>query len=111
MLSLLLGDRTAGREYDRDALAELVLSEHVFGEKTVFTDIRRMLSGHRLTWRDNRLQTTEYWSVSGYESGPAPATPRDAAAFPAPLHGVGAGEVAETSELGGEGHHDVARGT
>lgn len=52
------------RRLDDGALEELLLFRHVAGERSAFAGITRLLPGHALTWRDGRIETTRWWSLS-----------------------------------------------
>lgn len=61
--SLLCYRDDIGREYNRDAIAELVVFERVLGEKTLFTDIRRLVPASHAIWNAEGLRIEKYWHV------------------------------------------------
>jgi asparagine synthase (glutamine-hydrolysing) len=61
--SLLLCRDSIGREYNRDAIAELMLFERVWGAKTLFKDIQRLTAGTHASWNGDRLLKTQYWTL------------------------------------------------
>lgn len=62
--SLLLYRDDIGRQYDRLAMAELCVFERVIGEKTLFTDIRRLPPACHAIWNGGSLTRMCYTSVS-----------------------------------------------
>jgi asparagine synthase (glutamine-hydrolysing) len=65
--SLLCYRDHIGRQYDRDAIAELVVFERVLGEKTLFTDIRRLVPASHAIWNAEGLRIEKYWHISSAE--------------------------------------------
>ncbi|NLX13666.1 MAG: hypothetical protein GXY44_08445 [Phycisphaerales bacterium] len=58
--SLLLMSNDIGGEYDRQALAELVVFERVFGNRTLFTDIQRLPAAAQAIWDGQALVIQQY---------------------------------------------------
>ncbi len=51
-------------EIDYDALQDYLDLQYCLGDKTLFKGIKRLQPGHRLLWRDNRLEIDCYWDLS-----------------------------------------------
>ncbi len=68
-----------GREYDRDALAELIVFEKVLGSKTLFQDIRRMVPASHAIWDGKQCKIEKYWHLSISQKPEALGTWKDAA--------------------------------
>jgi asparagine synthetase B (glutamine-hydrolysing) len=77
--SLLLFRDSIGREYDKDAIAELMLFERVWGDKTLFKDIHRLTAGTRASWNGDRLLKIQYWTLPTSTSAPRPRSLREVA--------------------------------
>jgi asparagine synthetase B (glutamine-hydrolysing) len=77
--SLLCYRDHIGRQYDRDAIAELVVFERVLGEKTLFTDIRRLVPASHAIWNAEGLRIEKYWCISCEEDVGTMKNWRDAA--------------------------------
>jgi asparagine synthase (glutamine-hydrolysing) len=52
-----------GQKYDEDALSELILFARIFGDKTLFQDIRRLVPASHAIWDGRKLQTEKYWDI------------------------------------------------
>ena len=60
--------RCSGRvpeETDRDALIGFLLAGSVPAPLTMLKEVKCLLPGHYLTWKDNRIAITRYWDFSG----------------------------------------------
>lgn len=68
-----------GRQYDRDALAELIVFEKVLGNKTLFQDIRRMVPASHAIWDGKQCKIEKYWHLSISQKPEALGTWKDAA--------------------------------
>lgn len=62
--SLLAYRDEVGREYDRDAIAELIVFEKILGDKTLFRDICRMRAASHVTWDGKQCSTDRYWELT-----------------------------------------------
>lgn len=61
----LLGLRDdIGRQYDKDALAELLVFERILGHKTLFQDIHRLVPASHAIWDGKQLKVEKYWNIS-----------------------------------------------
>jgi asparagine synthetase B (glutamine-hydrolysing) len=69
-----------GRQYDRDALAELLVFERILGEKTLFKDIRRLVPASHAVWDNKQLRIEKYWSISDNPQNTSLKNWQDAAA-------------------------------
>ncbi len=52
-----------GQKYDEDALSELILSARIFGDKTLFQDIRRLVPASHAIWDGRQLRIEKYWNI------------------------------------------------
>ena len=52
------------RRPDHRAVADYLFSGAPLGNKTGFADLRQLEPGHRLTWREGRLDVARYWDVA-----------------------------------------------
>lgn len=77
--SLLKYRDDIGRQYDRDALAELIVFEKVLGSKTLFQDIRRMVPASHAIWDGKQCKIEKYWHLIISKKPKALGTWRDAA--------------------------------
>jgi len=78
--SLLSYREDIGRQYDKDALAELVVFERVIGGKTLFDGICRLVPASHATWDGRYLKVDKYWDMPLNNTPPAMTSWRDAAA-------------------------------
>jgi asparagine synthase (glutamine-hydrolysing) len=62
--SLLCFREDIGRDYDKDAIAELIVFERVLGDKTIFQDIRRLVPASHAVWDGKELKIEKYWTIS-----------------------------------------------
>lgn len=62
--SLLVGNLPIGRHYAKDAIAELVLTERVWADRTLFSDIKRVPAGTCLTWSEQGVNVQRYWDFA-----------------------------------------------
>jgi len=53
-----------GRQYDKDAIAELIVFEKVLGNKTLFQDIRRMVPASHAVWDGRQCTIEKYWCLN-----------------------------------------------
>jgi len=53
-----------GRKYDKDALSELIVFDRIFGDKTLFQDIRRLVPASHAIWNGKQLRTERYWDIA-----------------------------------------------
>jgi asparagine synthetase B (glutamine-hydrolysing) len=62
--SLLSYRNDIGRKYDKDAIAELIVFERILGDKTLFHDIRRLVTASHAVWDGKQLKIEKYWTIS-----------------------------------------------
>jgi asparagine synthetase B (glutamine-hydrolysing) len=77
--SLLNYQDRIGRQYDKDALAELIVFERVLGNKTLFQDIRRMVPASHAMWNGAQWTIEKYWNLTVCSKPETLRTWRDAA--------------------------------
>jgi len=63
-MKAILADDRFPREMDRQALAGYFTLSYIPGELTIFKDIRKLLPGHNLTWRDGKWTIRKYWDLT-----------------------------------------------
>ena len=73
----LLATGEVPSDLDGDAMFAYFRAGSVQEPRTVLKSVRCLEPGHVATWRDGRLQTREYWSVS-FPTAEAPARPVEA---------------------------------
>jgi asparagine synthase (glutamine-hydrolysing) len=64
----LLAANAVKPEINFAALPDYLANHSPSGEETLFRDVRRLLPGHTLTWRDGRIEIEKYWDVH-FEDG------------------------------------------
>lgn len=62
-IKALIEARAIRPELNYDALADYAANRHTSGEETLFRDVKRLLPGHTLTWRDGEIEISRYWDV------------------------------------------------
>jgi asparagine synthase (glutamine-hydrolysing) len=50
--------------FNPDTWEELLCFRYVSGDRTPFRDVRRLLPGHYLLWKDGRIQTHRWWHLA-----------------------------------------------
>src|SRR5262249_46654727 len=51
-------------EFDAGTLEELLCFRYVAGERTPYSNVKRLLPGHYLLWRDGKTQIRRWWNLS-----------------------------------------------
>jgi asparagine synthase (glutamine-hydrolysing) len=51
-------------EFDPGTWSEMLAFRYVAGERTPFKNVRRLLPGHYLVWKDGRIRITRWWSLA-----------------------------------------------
>lgn len=51
-------------ELNYGGLADYLANHATSGDETLFTTIRRLPAGHTLTWKDGRIDISQYWDLS-----------------------------------------------
>ena len=64
-------------ELNYSALSDYLANHATSGEETLFRDVKRLLPGHTLTWRDGSVQIKKYWDVSFVKRGDEGKSDRD----------------------------------
>lgn len=49
--------------FDPSTLEELLCFRYVAGERTPFLNVKRLLPGHYLFWKDGKIQTKRWWNL------------------------------------------------
>jgi asparagine synthase (glutamine-hydrolysing) len=78
--SLLIYRDDIGRQYDKDALAELIVFERVLGNKTLLQDIRRLVPASHAVWDGKQLRAERYWDIPSTSKDTGIKSWKDAAA-------------------------------
>jgi asparagine synthase (glutamine-hydrolysing) len=68
-----------GRKYDKDAISELILFDRIFGDKTLFQDIRRLVPATHAIWDGKQLRIEKYWDIDLDIKVAGPKNRKDAA--------------------------------
>jgi asparagine synthase (glutamine-hydrolysing) len=63
-IKALLAARAVAPEVNYDALADYAANRYTSGEATLFRNIKRLLPGHLLIWRDGQVRIEQYWNLS-----------------------------------------------
>ena len=63
MKAILVDDRFP-REIDEQALAGYFTLSYISGEMTIYKDIRKLLPGHTLTFRDGKSTIRKFWDLT-----------------------------------------------
>lgn len=62
-MKAILADDRFPREIDDFALAGYFMLSYIPGEATIYPDIRKLLPGHTLTWKDSNYRINKYWDL------------------------------------------------
>ena len=62
-MKAILADKRFPREMDEETLAAYFALSYIPGEMTIFKDIRKLLPGHNLTWRNGAWTIRRYWDL------------------------------------------------
>ncbi len=63
----LLAARAVTPEINYAALPDYLANHATSGEETLFSDVKRLLPGHTLLWRDGHVQIEKYWDMDPTE--------------------------------------------
>ncbi len=63
-IKALLEARAVRPELNFSAFSDYLANHATSGEDTLFVDVKRLLPGHALTWRDGEIKIKKYWDVS-----------------------------------------------
>src|SRR6185503_16065219 len=62
-IKALLEARAVKPELNFAALSDYLANHATSGEETLFVDVKRLMPGHTLTWRDGEVSIRRYWDV------------------------------------------------
>jgi asparagine synthase (glutamine-hydrolysing) len=62
-IKALLAGGAVSAELNVSMLPGLLANRATYGEQTMFAGVRRLPPGHVLTWRNGRIEITEYWDI------------------------------------------------
>jgi asparagine synthase (glutamine-hydrolysing) len=65
----ILRDPTVKRTIDHEAVADFLVLQSIFGDKTFFTDIKILPPASVLVYQDGRLSLRQYWDFHFQEDG------------------------------------------
>src|SRR5215813_1860972 len=65
----LIEARAVAPEINYAALPDYLANHSPSGEETLFSDFKRLLPGHTLTWRDGQIEIRKYWDLSFAQNG------------------------------------------
>ena len=63
-IKALLDARAVTPELNFAAFSDYLANHATSGEETLFTNVKRLMPGHTLTWRDGKVTIKKYWDVS-----------------------------------------------
>ena len=63
-IKALLEARAVKPELNYAALSDYLANHATSGEETLFVNVKRLMPGHMLTWRDGEIKLKKYWDVS-----------------------------------------------
>jgi len=63
-MKAMLADDCFPRVIDEYALASYFTLSYIPGEMTIYRDIRKLLPGHNLTWRNGKYTIRKYWDLT-----------------------------------------------
>ena len=76
-IKALLEARAVKPELNYSAFSDYLANHATSGEDTLFVDVKRLMPGHTLTWRDGEIRIKKYWDVSFAKSAPNGRSARD----------------------------------
>ncbi len=65
----ILASGVINGSFDQSSLPEYLSSHSTFGQRTMFSGVRRLEAGHTLTWRDGVITIDQYWDLSFAREG------------------------------------------
>src|SRR5499426_574938 len=68
-IKALIEARAVAPEINYSALPDYLANHSPSGEETLFSDFKRLLPGHTLTWRDGQIEIRKYWDLSFAQNG------------------------------------------
>ncbi|HYK22822.1 MAG TPA: asparagine synthase (glutamine-hydrolyzing) [Pyrinomonadaceae bacterium] len=63
-IKALLEVRAVKPELNYAAFSDYLANHATSGEETLFVNVKRLMPGHTLTWRDGQIKLKKYWDVS-----------------------------------------------
>src|SRR3954454_20494452 len=63
-IKALLEARAVKPELNFAAFSDYLANHATSGEETLFSEVKRLMPGHTLTWRDGEIKIKKYWDVS-----------------------------------------------
>ena len=63
-IKALLAARAVKPELNLAVFSDYLANHSTSGEETLFVDVKRLLPGHTLTWREGEVDIRKYWDVS-----------------------------------------------
>jgi len=76
-IKALLAARATAPQLNYDVLPDYLANHAPSGAATLFEDVRRLLPGHTLRWRDGAVEIQQYWDLSFARAPHATRTDRD----------------------------------
>jgi len=76
-IKALLEARAVKPELNFSAFSDYLANHATSGEDTLFVDVKRLLPGHTLTWRDGEIKIKKYWDLSFKKSAQDGHTDQD----------------------------------
>jgi len=76
-IKALLEARAVKAELNFAAFSDYLANHATSGEDTLFVNVKRLMPGHTLTWRDGEIKLKKYWDVSFAKSAQDGRSSRD----------------------------------
>jgi asparagine synthase (glutamine-hydrolysing) len=76
-IKALLEARAVKPELNFAAFSDYLANHATSGEDTLFVNVKRLMPGHTLTWRDGEIKLKKYWDVSFAKSAQDGRSSRD----------------------------------
>jgi len=76
-IKALLEARAVKPELNYTAFSDYLANHATSGEETLFVNVKRLMPGHTMTWRDGKITIKKYWDVSFAKTTQDPRSDRD----------------------------------
>jgi len=76
-IKALLEARAVKPELNFIAFSDYLANHATSGEDTLFVNVKRLMPGHTLTWRDGEVKIKKYWDVSFAKAAPEGRSDQD----------------------------------
>jgi asparagine synthase (glutamine-hydrolysing) len=62
-IKALLASRAVKPELNYDVLSDQFANRYTSGDETLFKGVKRLMPGHTLTWRNGKIEISQYWQL------------------------------------------------